>query len=109
MLAFVGAAFLLTGCAGEDGTLGMTVETTEMEFSPDHMSLVPGLHTITVENTGKIRHTFSINSLGSEVTVSPGETKTLDITVEPGTYRYVCRVLDHEGLGMHGVLRVRNN
>lgn len=100
-------ATLLGGCAGDDGTLGVTVDTTEMKFSPKNFELTAGSHTITVHNTGELRHTFSLNSLGSEVTVNPGEIKKLDIDVEPGTYRYVCRVLDHEGLGMRGTLRVR--
>lgn len=86
--------------------MGMTVATTEMKFSPSTMRMKAGTHTITVQNKGELRHTFSFNGLGEEVTVTPGQTKTLTITVEPGRYSYVCRVLDHEGLGMHGELQV---
>lgn len=78
-----------------------------MKFLPKRMSTTAGRQVVTVHNSGKLRHTFSINSIGSEVTVNPGETKELEIDVEPGTYRYVCRVLDHEGLGMRGALQVR--
>lgn len=100
-------ATLLGACAGDDATEGVLVKTKEMKFLPKALEVTAGHQVITVENVGELRHTFSINSLGSEVTVNPGETKTLEIDVEPGTYRYVCRVLDHEGLGMRGALRVR--
>ena len=102
------AGCFLSGCAGDDYTEGVQVETTEMKFSPAKLTLPSGTQTITVENTGLVRHTFSINSLGREVTVTPGQTLDLEVDLAPGTYRYVCRVLDHEGLGMRGVLTVRN-
>lgn len=102
-------ATLFAGCAGDDGTTpeGVTVNAVEMKFTPKAIEVKPGHQVITVHNNGKLRHTFSINSLGSEVTVNPGETKELEIDVAAGTYRYVCRVLDHEGLGMRGALRVK--
>ena len=43
-----------------------------------------------------ITQVFRLNLLDDGMTVNPGEIKKLDIDVEPGTYRYVCRVLDHE-------------
>lgn len=85
----------------------MIVEAKEMRFTPKSVALGSGSHTITVHNAGELRHTFSINSIGEEVTVNPGQTKTLAVNLAPGTYRYVCRVLDHEGLGMRGTLLVK--
>lgn len=82
------------------------MRANEMRFSPSRASLPAGSQTFTVRNTGEIRHTFSINSLGEEVTVQPGQTKTLTLDLVPGRYSYVCRILDHEGLGMRGVLTV---
>ena len=80
-----------------------------MKFHPSSMRLEAGEHTFVVRNTGDIRHTFSLNSIGEEVTVEPGKTKSLRVDLPPGTYRYVCRILDHEGLGMRGTLRVSAN
>ena len=61
-----------------------------------------------MHNRGDLRHTFSLNALGREVTVQPGQDHGRSPSnLEPGTYAYVCRILDHEGLGMHGTLRVR--
>ena len=84
----------------------MTVTAKEMHFTPSTLHVTAGKRTIVVHNSGNLTHTFSLNALGSEVTIHPGKTKTLSLDLQPGTYRYVCRILDHEGLGMHGVLRV---
>ena len=81
--------------------------TKEMKFSPSTLRVDAGTYVFVVRNRGELRHTFSLNSLGHEVTVEPGRSKSLSVELEPGTYRYVCRILDHEGLGMRGTLRVR--
>jgi len=78
-----------------------------MKFTPSKLQTTEGERTFTVRNRGDIAHTFSLNELGREVTVQPGKTKTLTLNLTPGTYTYVCRILDHEGLGMRGTLRVR--
>ena len=106
MLASLCAGLLLfTGCAGA-GADEITVTAKEMRFTPSTVRIAAGRRTIVVHNSGKLTHTFSLNALGKEVTIHPGKTRTLSVDLQPGTYRYVCRILDHEGLGMHGVLRV---
>ncbi len=108
VLALFGAGFLFAGCAGDDAAKGVTVSTTEMKFAPRTVTVGAGRQAFTVTNNGKARHTFSLNELGHEVTVAPGQTKTFSVDLEPGTYRYVCRILDHEGLGMRGVVTVQS-
>ena len=105
-LALAVAALGLSACAGDGASEGVAVRTKEMKFLPTTIRLASGAQTFVVRNVGELRHTFSINSIGEEVTVEPGRTRTLSVTLEPGTYRYVCRILDHEGLGMRGTLRV---
>lgn len=98
------------GCAGNDTALGAdTVRVTakEMHFTPSRLLAAAGVTTITVHNAGTLTHTFSLNDVGRETTVAPGKTKTFHVTLAAGKYRYVCRILDHEGLGMHGVLTVQ--
>jgi plastocyanin len=107
LLASASAGFLLTACAGTDAAVGVEVNAREMRFSPSTLRLAAGERTLTVHNRGKLTHTFSLNALGEEVTVPPGKSKTLTLNLVPGSYAYVCRILDHEGLGMHGTLRVR--
>lgn len=108
VITIVGAAIFLSGCASGAST-GVAVQTQEMKFLPKTATVNAGRRVITVINSGKLRHTFSLNSLGEEVTVAAGKTETLTLDLKPGTYRYVCRVLDHEGLGMRGTLKVRNS
>jgi plastocyanin len=100
------AGLALTGCAGDSVNDAVEVRTEEMKFLPKTLRMTAGRRTFVVKNTGEIRHTFSLNELGREVTVEPGKTRTFTADLEPGTYRYVCRILDHEGLGMLGTLRV---
>ena len=110
VIALAVAALAMSGCAGDDANNGVggdvKVRTEEMEYLPETLRVTAGKRTFRVRNTGELRHTFSLNSLGREVTVEPGKTRTMTIDLEPGTYRYVCRILDHEGLGMRGTLRV---
>jgi len=95
-----------SGCAGTASANQIEVSAKEMKFTPSTLRAGPGRRTIVVHNHGTLTHTFSLNALGREVTIHPGKTRTLSVDLQPGTYRYVCRILDHEGLGMHGVLRV---
>ena len=100
---------LLVACGRAEGGNDLAVRTSEMRFSPATLNAESGRRAFSVRNTGDVVHTFSLNELGREVTVQPGRTKRMTVTLPPGTYRYVCRILDHEGLGMRGVLRVRPN
>jgi plastocyanin len=107
-LATVGISF--SACAGDSAAEGsgkVSVTAKEMKFSPSTVHLAPGTNVFVVRNKGKLRHTFSLNALGREVTIEPGKSKSFSVDLEPGTYRYVCRILDHEGLGMRGTVRVR--
>ena len=108
MLAALSVGLVLfSGCAGNASADTIDVTAKEMHFTPATMTVNAGRHTITVHNAGNLTHTFSLNALGREVTIRPGKTRTMSVNFESGSYRYVCRILDHEGLGMHGVLRVR--
>ena len=103
------AGCVLGGCAGDGVTDEVKVTTEEMKFLPKTLRVLPGRRTFVVKNSGEVRHTFSLNELGEEVTVEPGKTRSFTAELEPGTYTYVCRILDHEGLGMRGTLRVSAN
>ncbi len=100
----------LAACAGNDSLHAsdvVRVTATEMHFTPSRLVALAGKERVEIHNRGALTHTFSLNDIGEEVTVAPGKTKTIHLTLTPGKYRYVCRILDHEGLGMHGVLTVR--
>ena len=102
-------AVLLGACAGDDAPSAARarVVAKEMRFTPSRLTVKAGPVVFHVVNQGTITHTFSVGPDADEVTVNPGHSADLNITLVPGTYTYICRILDHAGLGMHGVLKVR--
>ncbi|HVE93950.1 MAG TPA: cupredoxin domain-containing protein [Acidimicrobiales bacterium] len=106
--ALLGATLVFGGCGGDsDATPSVRVETTEMRFTPARLVTEANQDVvIVVDNRGDVDHTFSINELDVEVKLNPGERKEITLNAAPNTYAYVCRILDHEGLGMVGELVV---
>jgi Cupredoxin-like domain len=74
-------------------------------FSP---TLLPGARstaskiTIQVRNVADRQHTFTIDELGVDVTLQPGETKTVTVNNVTGNYTFYCRF--HRAQGMVGNL-----
>lgn len=106
-------AVLLAGCggggAGRDApVIGITA--VDYAFEPATLSIAPGTVTFRVENTGAQEHELEImqgDTVVDEVEgLVPGLTKEMTVTLAPGTYRYVCRLADHEQRGMVGTLTV---
>jgi cyclophilin family peptidyl-prolyl cis-trans isomerase/plastocyanin len=64
--------------------------------------------TIRMENTGAALHNFSIDALGIDIDVNPGETVSILIPsgTAPGTYEFYCNVPGHTEAGMIGELVV---
>jgi plastocyanin len=47
--------------------------------------------TLTIDNTGKVPHTFTVTGTDATVDVAAGESSTLDLAgVAPGVYRVIC-------------------
>lgn len=58
-----------------------------------------------LKNEGRVSHTFTIDELGINVGLAPGETKTIEITFnKAGSYIFYC--IPHKGLGMVGDLTI---
>jgi uncharacterized cupredoxin-like copper-binding protein len=83
----------------------VTVTATEFKFQLSKSSVRHGTVVFTVLNRGKIAHDFSISGKASSL-VSPGKSTTLAVTLEPGSFLYVCTVPGHAGAGMKGTLTV---
>ncbi|WP_047986480.1 cupredoxin domain-containing protein [Ornithinibacillus californiensis] len=82
-----------------------TEETIEVEldddyFKPEVITIPNGKTTeLLLKNEGKKEHTFTVEKLGIDVEVQPGEEKT--VTVKPeasGTYELICRYHVKEGM-----------
>jgi uncharacterized cupredoxin-like copper-binding protein len=82
-----------------------TVAVTETEFkiALSTTQLKPGAATFNVKNAGKIEHDLVItgNGLTAGTPRFPGgQSKTLKVTLKPGSYKLFCSVPGHEAAGM---------
>lgn len=88
----------------------VAVAASEFKFEPATLTVPAGTVTFGIHNKGNIEHEFEIFK-GEQVVdeiegLLPGQTKDLTVTLEPGEYRYVCKLAGHEDSGMHGTLTV---
>jgi len=63
-----------------------------------------GPYTFTVHNTGETAHNLTIEGPGVDKqatsTIQPGQTATLAVTFQKGTYELWCSVDEHKDQGM---------
>jgi uncharacterized cupredoxin-like copper-binding protein len=112
-LAAFGAALVITACAPADdgGSAAQEVEVGLTEFEIDMpASVAAGDVTFNISNMGTFPHNFEIEGEGVEEVLpedlAPGESGTLEVTLEPGTYTIYCPVEGHRGEGMETELEV---
>lgn len=116
-------AVLVAGCGGDDddddgddaGTTpaagAQMVDVTLTEFSIEMPSSIQaGPVSFVVTNDGSVDHNFEVEGEGIEEEfeedLAPGESQTLELDLQPGTYKVYCPVGDHEGQGMTTELTV---
>jgi plastocyanin len=83
-------------------TAEVVMELDDFYLGPTFVKGAPG-QTVTVEleNEGEADHTFTIDSLSIDETLSPGDTKEVDVKLpESGVLAYYCRF--HKVQGMQG-------
>jgi plastocyanin len=123
VIAVAGLA-AIAGCGDDEGDESertVTVQAREGvravgdEYSFDPGTVVVegggGALEITLDNQGAIAHNLVVfdgeTELGGTPTFPGGESASARVELEPGSYRMVCTVDDHEELGMVGELEVR--
>lgn len=123
-VAAVVAATAVGGCGGEDDEVASPTVTTDAaagievtggEYFFDPESIVVegggGPLEVTLDNEGSLAHNLRLfegeTDVGGTPTFAGGEARSAEVDLEPGTYRMVCTVADHEALGMVGELEVR--
>jgi uncharacterized cupredoxin-like copper-binding protein len=62
--------------------------------------------TLTLRNEGVAAHNFSIDALGIDVPLPPGEETEITINAPAGEYEYYCTEPGHKDIGMVGTLIV---
>jgi uncharacterized cupredoxin-like copper-binding protein len=100
-----------TAAAVPDTAKG-SVEVKLMEYKIEMpASVVAGVTTFKVTNTGEKTHGFEIEGNGIEKALKPrlkkGESCSLQVDLKPGTYKVYCPVLGHKMRGMSLDLTVK--
>lgn len=117
-IAFAAGLLALSGCGGngtEDQSAGgasqtFTISMTDFAFSPASVTIdAPGTYTFEATNDGSAEHALEIEGNGVEEeteTVGPGDSSSLTVDLEAGTYEMYCPVGNHRELGMEGTVTV---
>ena len=95
---------------GNDAIVNVT--TQEMSISLDESWLKAGTITFVVRNNGFMTHDFAIHGNGVDQKtpmLNSGESATLTVKLEPGTYTYECTMPGHAQGGMTGTFTVTSN
>jgi plastocyanin len=118
-------AVVLGGCGNDDvfRTDRPIVRVTldEYRIVPQNVVVKPGRLKFTVRNTGRLTHNLAVQipkgpdgkpvdvTGGRTETMQPGETgEPIKVTLEPGEYRLVCTIANHDDLGQYGELTVQD-
>ena len=125
MAATLAVLALGLGACGDDDVLRtdrpiLRLTVDEYRIVPQNIVVKPGRMKITVRNTGRLTHNLAVQIPkgpdgrpvdlpgGRVETMQPGEAgEPIKVTLEPGEYRLVCTIANHDDLGQYGVLRVQ--
>jgi plastocyanin len=89
------------------GSQQLTLQAAGAAFSATSLAASPGRVTVSLANHDLFWHTFTIESIGVNLDVPVGGTRSVTFTATPGTYKFTCTVPGHEAAGMRGTLTVR--
>lgn len=127
LLALAALALGVAACGGDDesdggngaggggGGGGSAVELTlaadpggELAFDKTELQATAGELTINFTNEASIPHNVSIEGNGVDETSDTisGDTTSLTVELEAGTYTFYCGVGNHRSAGMEGTLTV---
>lgn len=122
------AALLLSGCASAaaaEPPREVTITFRYSRFTPTVITVPAGVPvTLTLRNDDPIGHEWIVGApdvhaahrLGTEpyhhgrateVTVPPFATRSTTITLQPGSFAFICHLPGHEAYGMKGTLTVQ--
>ncbi len=116
MVAVLLATWLLAACAGDPGPSVSPEEVAgadlvvvgrdNLQWDVEELRATEGEISIALVCEDAVNHNLVIEETGDEVAVcSPGRSDVGTVTLEPGSYTYVCTVPGHERT-MRGTLTV---
>jgi len=95
------------------GTGGQTIAISETDFklNPSTATVdAAGTYTVEVTNDGQTTHALEIEGNGMEEKktgdIAPGESASVTVDLEAGTYEMYCPVDGHKSQGMEGEISV---
>jgi uncharacterized cupredoxin-like copper-binding protein len=115
-------ALALAGCGDGDTfrtarpQLDLVVD--EYRIVPQDIVVKPGRMKFVVRNTGRLTHNLVVQIppdkpdgkpvlVNRTTTMQPGQTaEPIKVTLQPGEYRLVCTIANHDDLGQFGTLTV---
>jgi plastocyanin len=76
------------------------IELNDDNFNPNVITIPNGKTTmLTLKNKGVKEHTFTVEKLGIDVDLQPGNVKSITLKPQqPGTYELICRYHFREGM-----------
>lgn len=110
--AFRPAPAPTAGGSGSPGSAAVVgVELAEFTITPRTITVRAGVVRFRITNQGGIDHDFQIPQVEAhhghaQHLLGPGESRTLEYRLSPGTYEVVCTVPGHREAGMNAVLDV---
>jgi len=92
---------------GEAPRPPIDVVAAEWTFQPSPLTVHAGPVTFRIRNQGVVDHNFGVEGRpGAEVDgIKPGESKTLSVRLDPGTYTAYCSLPGHREAGMVAEVR----
>ena len=114
--ALVALALVAAGCTRQDvkqvSDQDLRLKMTEYKLSPLTSYVKPGRLTITARNDGKLAHNVTVIRQGDVIvgrssTMNPGQTATIKLSLDPGTYRVLSSLSNDDPLGINGYIVVR--
>lgn len=121
-LALVAVALLAAGCGGDDNGNGEATTTSAegttlqlaadpggaLAFDKTTLDASAGTVTIELTNDSSVPHNVEVegNGVEEESDTVTGESTSLTVDLEPGTYEFYCAVPGHREAGMEGTLTI---
>ncbi len=90
------------------GEAVVSVVTVDLTFEPSEFEIPANTDVeVTITNEGVLQHDFAVEELGIDSDLlENGQSTTVTINAEPGTYEFICTVPGHAQSGMVGTLTV---
>jgi uncharacterized cupredoxin-like copper-binding protein len=95
------------------------VRLDEYRVLPEHIQVRAGRVTLVARNSGRLTHNLAVvqfkRPIGDEQekqygqatkTLFPGQSAQSTVALEPGKYRLVCTIANHDNLGQYAELKV---